>query len=403
MSPKQENTTVRTGISISRELLNRADEAMKKTEARSRSDFIAEALEFYMAWLHSEETSKVLTPALESVISGRIGDTENRIARVLFKQSVELAMLMHVVAATHRYSDSKEWWSDYYKLARKYLYGNKDEKPDFQKAMPLLLLEANRGNGYACYDLGRMHLLGQGCEEDEEEAQRWFRDASEAFQATEKKGYLRYRIGKCHAYGHGIEQNYEESAKWFQQAVDENNPFAAYSLAGQYLRGQGVEQSDAEAYSLYLMAATHEKQSNAYAQYQLGKMHRDGSVRRSIWRNPDYGTPKRWNIWKKQCKRTMPLPSTSLESCCVRVSWCQRISPEVYLFWRNWQRTASHLAPILLARSISRKKAGRISKRPSPTSNRRQRMAILLRNISWVGSTTSETEFVRTGKRVSNI
>ena len=101
MSQKQESTTVRTGISISRELLDRTDEAMKKTGARSRSDFIAEALDFYMAWLHSEETSKVLTPALESVISGRIGDTENRIARVLFKQSVELAMLMHVVAATH--------------------------------------------------------------------------------------------------------------------------------------------------------------------------------------------------------------------------------------------------------------------------------------------------------------
>ena len=183
-------------------------------------------------------------------------------------------------APTLRSSDSKEWWSDYYKLARKYLYGNKDEKPDFQKAMPLLLLEANRGNGYACYDMGRMHLLGQGCEEDEEEAQRWFRDALEAFQraeiAAEKKGYLRYRIGKCHAYGHGTEQNYEESAKWFQQAVDENNPFAAYSLGGQYLRGQGVEQSDAEAYSLFYIAATHEKQPNAYAQYQLGKMYRDG-------------------------------------------------------------------------------------------------------------------------------
>lgn len=183
-------------------------------------------------------------------------------------------------APTLHSSDSKEWWSEYYKLARKYLYGNKVEKPDFQKAMPLLLLEANRGNGYACYDMGRMHLLGQGCEEDEEEAQRWFRDALEAFQtaemAAEKKGYLRYRIGKCHAYGHGAEQNYEESAKWFQQAVDENNPFAAYSLAGQYLRGQGVEQSDAEAYSLFYMAATHEKQPNAYAQYQLGKMYRDG-------------------------------------------------------------------------------------------------------------------------------
>lgn len=180
-----------------------------------------------------------------------------------------------------RSSDSKEWWSDYYKLARKYLYGTKVEKPDFQKAMPLLFMEAKRGNGYACYDLGRMHLLGQGCEEDAEEAQRWFRDALEAFQTAEtyaeKKGYLRYRIGKCHAYGHGTEQNYEESARWFRQAVDENNPFAAYSLGGQYLRGQGVEQSDTEAYSLFCMAGTHEKQPNAYAQYQLGKMQRDGT------------------------------------------------------------------------------------------------------------------------------
>ncbi len=86
---------------MDRELLRRVDEAMSKTSARSRSEFISDALEFYIAWLHSEETGKVLTPALESVISGRIGDTENRIARVLFKQSVELAMLMHVVAATH--------------------------------------------------------------------------------------------------------------------------------------------------------------------------------------------------------------------------------------------------------------------------------------------------------------
>ena len=98
---KQEKEAIRTGIYIEKALLERADAAMSKTDARSRSDFITKALEFYIAWLHSEETSKVLTPALESVISGRIGDTENRIARVLFKQSVELAMLMHVVAATH--------------------------------------------------------------------------------------------------------------------------------------------------------------------------------------------------------------------------------------------------------------------------------------------------------------
>ena len=187
----------------------------------------------------------------------------------------------------HRSSDSKEWWSNYYKLARRYLYGSRTEKPDFSKALPLLLLEARRGNGYACYDLGRMYLLGQGCGENEEEAQRWFRDALEAFRtaemAAEKKAYLRYRIGKCHAYGHGTEQNYEESARWFQQAVDDGNPFAAYSLGGQHFRGQGVEQSDTEAYGLFFLAATHEKQPNAYAQYQLGKMHRDGIGTEANW------------------------------------------------------------------------------------------------------------------------
>lgn len=83
--------------------------------------------------------------------------------------------------------------------------------------------------------------------------------------------YLRYRIGKCYAYGHGTERNYEEAAKWFMQAG--NNPFAAYSLGGQYLRGQGVEQNDELAYALFHMAAV---QGNAYAQYQLGRMCRDG-------------------------------------------------------------------------------------------------------------------------------
>lgn len=177
----------------------------------------------------------------------------------------------------HYGADSCVWWSDTYKQARAYLYGTKTEKPDFQEAMALLLKEANHGNGFACYDLGRMHQQGLGCEENEEEAQRWFSMALEAFrnaeQAAKTPGYLRYRIGKCYAYGHGTEQNYEESARWFQRSVAENNPFAAYSLGGQYLRGQGVEQSNTEAYNLFIMAANH---GNAYAQYQLGRMCREG-------------------------------------------------------------------------------------------------------------------------------
>lgn len=183
--------------------------------------------------------------------------------------------------------DGRDWWSDSYKSARNLLYETGEESAE---VLSIFREEASRGNGYACYDIGRMYLIGQGCEENEEEAQRWFRQALEALitaeQAAEKKGYLQYRIGKCCAYGHGTEQSYEESAQWFQRAVESHSTVAAYSLGGQYLRGQGVEQSDREAYRLFTMAAV---RGNAYAQYQLGKLCQNGD---GIERDPE--ASRRW-------------------------------------------------------------------------------------------------------------
>ena len=98
---KQDQNAARIGIYIDKQLLSRCDAAIPAANARSRSELISDALELYLAWLHNTDASKVLTPALESVIAGKIGDTENRLARVLFKQGVELAMLMHVVAAAN--------------------------------------------------------------------------------------------------------------------------------------------------------------------------------------------------------------------------------------------------------------------------------------------------------------
>ena len=97
----------RIGLYINQDLLKTCDNAISRTNATSRSDFISNAIEFYIAWLDSKNTTKILTPALESVIGSKILDTEDRIARVLFKQGVELAMLMHVVAATNDITESQ--------------------------------------------------------------------------------------------------------------------------------------------------------------------------------------------------------------------------------------------------------------------------------------------------------
>ena len=97
----QENNSNRIGVYINNELLARCDAAMEKTNTASRSEFIREAIEHYIAVLNMKESSRVLTPALESVIGSKIALTEDRISRLLFKLGVEVAMMSNILAATH--------------------------------------------------------------------------------------------------------------------------------------------------------------------------------------------------------------------------------------------------------------------------------------------------------------
>jgi metal-responsive CopG/Arc/MetJ family transcriptional regulator len=97
----QENNSNRIGVYINNELLARCDAAMEKSNAESRSEFIREAIEHYIAVLNMKESSRVLTPALESVIGSKIALTEDRISRLLFKLGVEIATMSNIIAATH--------------------------------------------------------------------------------------------------------------------------------------------------------------------------------------------------------------------------------------------------------------------------------------------------------------
>ncbi|MGN1026783.1 MAG: CopG family ribbon-helix-helix protein [Faecousia sp.] len=98
---QENNNSNRIGVYINNELLARCDAAMEKTNADSRSEFIREAIEHYIAVLNMKESSRVLTPALESVIGSKIALTEDRISRILFKLGVEVAMMGNIIAATH--------------------------------------------------------------------------------------------------------------------------------------------------------------------------------------------------------------------------------------------------------------------------------------------------------------
>lgn len=96
-----------TGLYLDSEQLKIIQAYLKQANCRSRNEFINQAIRHYIAYLQKEKDNEFLTPALESVLSGMIGDTENRLARILFKLAVEMSMLMHISASQFEINDDE--------------------------------------------------------------------------------------------------------------------------------------------------------------------------------------------------------------------------------------------------------------------------------------------------------
>lgn len=102
---EETKNAARIGLYIDTDLLARCDASIPLTDARSRCEFICDSIEHYIATLNVKGSSKVLTPALESVIGGKIAGKEDRISRIIFKLAVEIAAQNHLTAGRYRFED----------------------------------------------------------------------------------------------------------------------------------------------------------------------------------------------------------------------------------------------------------------------------------------------------------
>jgi len=82
--------------------LRAIDTAMEQANCKSRSEFLENAARMYAGYISANNALAYLPPVLMSAVRGAVQDSENRIARLLFKQAVELDMVMNVVAGTMR-------------------------------------------------------------------------------------------------------------------------------------------------------------------------------------------------------------------------------------------------------------------------------------------------------------
>ena len=73
----------------------------KDDNCRSKSEYIENAIIFYSGYLSSNKNSKYLPNVVTSTVKAVVEDSEDRLARIIFKLAVELAMTMNVVAFTN--------------------------------------------------------------------------------------------------------------------------------------------------------------------------------------------------------------------------------------------------------------------------------------------------------------
>ncbi|MBR0600052.1 hypothetical protein [Sinanaerobacter chloroacetimidivorans] len=76
------------------------DAILEKDNCKSRSEFIEKAIRFYSGYISAEDGMKYLPTAITSAMSGIVSTSENRMARLMFKLSVEMSMMMNILATT---------------------------------------------------------------------------------------------------------------------------------------------------------------------------------------------------------------------------------------------------------------------------------------------------------------
>jgi len=138
----------------------------------------------------------------------------------------------------------------------------------YEDAFSLYLRIAKKGLMYAQSAVGFLFLVGEGVEQNKEEALKWLLKASK--QGDPKANFY---LGSAYLYAHGdFEVNYKLALKYLTLSAEDGFVRAYYSLAKMYRDGRGGFLDYDEAEYWLTKAAEGEDVS---AQYDLGCFYSD--------------------------------------------------------------------------------------------------------------------------------
>ena len=96
----------RLALRMKPETRQKIDQWYAASGCRSMNQFVAQAVNFYADHL-SLEANNSLPRAVSSALDGRLGVFENRLSSLLYKQAVELDMVMGILADSYDFTEEE--------------------------------------------------------------------------------------------------------------------------------------------------------------------------------------------------------------------------------------------------------------------------------------------------------
>ena len=93
-----ENSKIKKGFWLSEDLDEKIDIYLRLDNCSSRSEFVEQALRFYIGYLNTKNAGAFLPEALSAMMTGTLDYYTGRMGSLLFKQGVDLHVLGQIIA-----------------------------------------------------------------------------------------------------------------------------------------------------------------------------------------------------------------------------------------------------------------------------------------------------------------
>jgi hypothetical protein len=106
-SKSAEDRKEKTTVYLTSDAKKRCDASMVLLDIKSRSEFFERAINFYSGYIHERNHSDYLSTVVASAVEGVVESSEKRLARMMFKEAVELSKLVRMFASINEMDDDE--------------------------------------------------------------------------------------------------------------------------------------------------------------------------------------------------------------------------------------------------------------------------------------------------------